>query len=370
MGKATNMINHTLALILTLATNLEDIQVQARRENNGSLVSTLLQYYRTAEEVASRNSYPFCKLKNLVSWSSKFERRDHWIEPAPAFSWIPMPVKADTCSLHGLNMTWIEYPVLKENLYHPSLKWLISVPTFTYITAMHPGFTPMLRVFEMNECNSDTMDFLDMFGSVYFRNLEILRLTKLGLSHTRWYRGIRMNWSNFGRFLGKSPPKLKMLQVSISWDLPGYFWYARERPRDLEVSAGALNEILNLNHLTMDIGMLVHSFAENACDELLKLPVTVLPQCLEHFTITNVNLGFLRRVVAAYTASERRNVFGQLMTGLPHCHYFTVETYRKPSDWTVEALKLIGIDLYKSGVELALWVRQDNGEIEKNDRLV
>ncbi|CAA9965435.1 hypothetical protein PTMSG1_08794 [Pyrenophora teres f. maculata] len=354
MGDATSISDHTLALILTLATNLEDLQMRVPISNGLHLVSILIHYYRTVAEVASRKSYPFCKLKNLVAWSAKYDRLSIWAEPVHRFSWIPMPVNAETYSLRGVNLTCIEYPVLKQNLYVPLLEFMLSVPSCTYITEIHPGFTPMLRVFELSECRTNTMDFLDMFGSVYFQNLEVLRLIKLDLSHTRWYGNGRMNWPNFGRLFSKSPPKLKNLQLSIWWDSPRFSWDIRDEHADLEESAGALNEILNLNHLTMDIGMLVHSFAEDACDELLELPVTVLPQYLEHFAITNVNLGFLGCVVHAYTAAEHRNVFGQLMTDLPHCHHFTVETYATPSNEAVETLKLIGVDLGKRGVELEL----------------
>ena len=119
----------------------------------------------------------------------------------------------------------------------------------------------------------------------------------------------------------------------------------------------------------MDLRLLIPSFASDAFEKFLELPTTILPQHLHCFAIINVNLEFLDLVEAEYTAAELRNVFSQLVTASIHCYKFTVETYHRPSDQTIETLKLISADLSKRGVELALWW-QDDEEPTQNHRLI
>ena len=362
MVESIHSLDYSLALIFTLATNLEDLEIRVPSYSNIAQVYMLLQYHRTIEEVASGRAYPFCKLRNLVKWSANFP--EDLI--GRIISWIPLPVNVETYRLFDFHIDHFEYPVLKEDQTNPRLRLLEDNFYFPTISQMSPGFTPTIRVLELSRCNVNTMCALEVLVSGYFRHLEVLRLNKLGL-YTDQHIDDYIDWPNFGCFLNKSLPKLRNLQLSICWieSVLG----AIESPEDLGEPAGALKEIVNLNHLAMDLGLLIPSFASNACDKFLELPTTMLLQRLHCFAITNVNLEFLDLVEAEYTGAERRNVFGQLVTALTHCYQFTVETYQRPTDHTIETLKLIGADLGKMGVELALWCQGDE-EPNKNHRLI
>jgi hypothetical protein len=140
------------------------------------------------------------------------------------------------------------------------------------------------------------------------------------------------------------------------------------KPGDLGEPSGALNALPNLEFVAMDLGLLVHSFSENAITELLELPATVLPENLKSFEITNVNLNILNCVANLYTAPERREVFGQLMASLPSCGPFVIETYEKPSDEIVKSFELIGADPQDMQVDFELWWRDNEGK--QDHRLV
>jgi hypothetical protein len=135
-----------------------------------------------------------------------------------------------------------------------------------------------------------------------------------------------------------------------------------QKPGDLGEPVEALNALPNLEFVAMDLGLLVHSFSENAINELLELPATVIPENLKSFEITDVNLDCLNRVANLYTAPERRDVFGQLTAPLPYCNPIVIETYEKPSDGTLKTFELIGADLQNIQVDFELWWRDDEGK--------
>jgi hypothetical protein len=134
----------------------------------------------------------------------------------------------------------------------------------------------------------------------------------------------------------------------------------RVRPGDLDEPAGGLNALPDLDFVAMELGLLVHSFFENATTELLKLPATVLPENLKRFDVTNVKLDFLNRVASLYDAPERQDVFGQLMASLPCCDLFIVETYEKPSQETLNTFKLIDADPQDMEVNFELWLQNED----------
>jgi hypothetical protein len=92
----------------------------------------------------------------------------------------------------------------------------------------------------------------------------------------------------------------------------------------------------------MDLGLLIHASAESAITQLLDLLVTVLPEKLRRFKVTNVNMAFLDQIVSEFSATEYRDVLNQLLAVVPYCSPFIIETYERPSDHSVEVLKSIG----------------------------
>jgi len=78
MVENTHSLDYSLALVLTLATNLGDLKIRVPSYSNIVQVYMLLQYHRTIEEVASRRAYPFCKLKESRGIVCKLPRRPDW----------------------------------------------------------------------------------------------------------------------------------------------------------------------------------------------------------------------------------------------------------------------------------------------------
>jgi hypothetical protein len=359
MNKDGENLDMLIALILTVVTKLEYLDIQVPKHSCVTLTRMLLHYHRTPEKVASGTLFPFSKLKEILFWGVTFPE-----DPGRfAIFWVPLPITAETYWLRDAHIDHFEYPVFQEHQHPPALQTTAPISDVFTIKEIHTGFTPMLRVMDLLRCHIYPFELQRTLRTGYFQNLEVLRLCKLGEAG-QWCCNSGTDWPNFGHFLNECLPKLQEFQISIWWDEPD-MW---RKPGDLGEPAGALNALPNLEFVAMDLGLLVHSFSENAITELLELPATVLPENLKSFEITNVNLNFLNCVANLYTAPERREVFGQLMASLPSCGPFVIETYEKPSDKTVKIFELIGADLQEMQVDFELWWRDNEGK--QDHRLV
>ena len=154
-------------------------------------------------------------------------------------------------------------------------------------------------------------------------------------------------------------PKLCALEITVWWDEPDDDeWFYVNEPVDVVQSIGALEKHPVLECLSIDIGLLVHSFEEDALTELPELPSTTIPQDLTHLALLNVNPVFLERVAQDFAATERRDVFSQLMTALSKCNSFAITTYAKPRETTLKALDAIAASLATMGVNFRVfWVK-------------
>lgn len=157
------------------------------------------------------------------------------------------------------------------------------------------------------------------------------------------------------RFPENRPSKLLDFTFSIWWDEPGEFMH-RARPRDIDVPIGGLEAHPVLEALSIDLGILIQSFAEDAPDQLLALPSSSsIPLDLRHLALLNVSPGFLEQIAQDFAATQRRDVFAQLMTALSNCDSFAIETYMEPSEETIEWFEYIEAGLTVMGVDFSVW---------------
>ena len=177
-------------------------------------------------------------------------------------------------------MDHFEYPTPRHTYNIPQLEAIHGTANALTVKQMHPGFTPTLRVLDLCRCQIGADQLADMLATGYCGNLGTLRLTKMGSSQ-HWYDDV--DWPVFGHFLKTYLPMLCDLQLSIWWDEPSEF-FERARPEDLDELIGTLSSILGLDSLAIELGLLVHSFGEDATTELLALPSTALKKDLKRRT--------------------------------------------------------------------------------------
>jgi len=339
-----------LALILTLAINLEELDHQYS-ERGVKLTSIILHYHRTSEEIVSANAYPLSRLTDLCLRGVTYpEDLGRWI-----VYWVPLPVNATRLTVQDHFVDHFEYPA-ERDLYHIPKLEMVQGEDASTIKQLHPGFTPMLRVLDLSRCKLKVGQLSELLASGYCSNIDDLRLTKMGPSH-HWYSEV--NWPIFGHLLKAHLPRLCALEITVWWDEPDEDdWFYDDEPEDVVQSIGALEKHPVLECLSIDIGLLVHSFEEDALTEVPKLPSTTIPQDLTHLALLNVNPVFLESVAQEFAATERRDVFGQLMTALSKCNSFAITTYAKPRETTLKSLDAIAASMATMGVDFRVfWVK-------------
>jgi hypothetical protein len=82
------------------------------------------------------------------------------------------------------------------------------------IKVMHTGFTPILRILDLCRCYIHPFEFRRFLRTGCFKNLEILRLRKIGRAHS-WYRDARADWPDFGNLLEKFLLNLHELDIPV-----------------------------------------------------------------------------------------------------------------------------------------------------------
>jgi hypothetical protein len=181
-----------LALILTLATNLEVLDLQYTKEGV-TLTSMILHYHRTSEEIASTEVHPFFKLTELSLRGLRYPvRSGKWM-----LYWMPLPVNATELVLRDYYIDHFEYPSERDMYDAPQIETLYGVNPLS-IKQLHPGYTPTLRTLDLSRWQLRANELVGLFATGYCVNLEVLRLSKMGRRHY-WYDNI--NWPEFSHCL-------------------------------------------------------------------------------------------------------------------------------------------------------------------------
>ncbi|KAH5270152.1 hypothetical protein HBI71_064900 [Parastagonospora nodorum] len=330
-----------LPLIVTLTTNVEELDLQYPRDGSANFTNMILHYHRTAHEVACGNPYPFHKLRDL-----QIQGTFHSQDSGHTMSlWAPLPVSTESLVIRDYEIDHFEYAQPREVSELPSTKSAGS-SVGVIPKAIRAGFGSKLRILDMRRCYIAVPDLVCSLRNENFCNLETLRITKLSHAH-RW---LNMPWALFGGVLRSCLPKLQELELSMWWDQPGQPSALSGPVASVQTIRG-LQTLPNLRILNINLGLLMYSFAGDAANELLTLPCTVVPEDLEYLELTDVPLQFLDEIVHENAATKRRNVLAQLLLALPHCHWLLLQTYRMPSAEVLNGLQAIRNSLAEMNVE-------------------
>ncbi|KAF2823470.1 hypothetical protein CC86DRAFT_422328, partial [Ophiobolus disseminans] len=333
---------------LTLTTNL-DVLFYQYLYGNELLTYLLLHYHHTVDEIARPDARPFAKLTS-VSLCGMVLLPD----PNLLVYWVPLPPKVTQLVLRHQYIDHFEFTSERETCSMPPLQFLQGANALTF-RHPDPGFTLTLRFLEVHNCDFGLGDLSALLGLGYCNNLEVLRLTKLG---PPWHWRNEVDWSVFGTTLNRCLPRLYDFTFSLWWDAGD-----EHNTEDLEDSVGGLQAHPRVEFLRIDLGLVIHSFHQNAVAELLALPSMAIPRILKLLGLSNANPVFLKRVAQLWLADECRNVLGELMEALSECKFLCITTYYQPTEETLWGLEEIGTSLAEKGESFGVsWVKGGNDD--------
>jgi hypothetical protein len=172
MNDPTTCYDPFLAMILTLATNLEEMNHQYS-ESGVTLSSIILHYHRTAEEIASGGPRPLGKLEEMSLCGVAYphdpgQRRVYW---------VPLPVNVEQLAIRNYSNDHFEYPTEREEYHIPRIEAIFGVHPLA-IKELHHGFVPTLRTLDLLGCQIEVKQMVIMLETGYCHNVKKLRLAK------------------------------------------------------------------------------------------------------------------------------------------------------------------------------------------------
>lgn len=101
-----------LALVVTLAVNLEHLDLKYPEGGGVTSVCMILHSYHRAEEVAGGDPYLFHKLKKVDLWAVTYPE-----EPGTMMTcWVPLPVKARSLVLQEYDVKYFQRHVYARRM--------------------------------------------------------------------------------------------------------------------------------------------------------------------------------------------------------------------------------------------------------------
>lgn len=323
-----------VALIMTMATNLEEMEFQYSpypyRTYNGILVPMLLRSHSTSEP------RPLAKLTK-VTLKGQNDDFEHWVR---------VPPKATQLVLREQVLRRFQFP--SEAQAYEISQSKISIKLFTDLSQ---GFAPTLRTLDICRCTVWARPFMSLLASDYCQLVETLKLSKIGPSY-RYYR--RYDWSTITPFLRKHLPNPRTLDISIWWDE-----HSGTRPRDSSKRIGGLQNQPSLQNVSIDNRLLLKSFRVHANNALLGLP-SRLPQGLTDLSLLGFPVSLLDQIAQVYDGGNGRNVLAEIMAQLSEYVTLKIVTFEKPYEGILKTMQVIGSSLWEKGVHFSVWWEKDH----------